>query len=67
MADSGKTSVPANIDKSKMQSKGGVNVRDTSNSIEIQIDDVEVEKIRDQKQQMIEAIGCYNNPGGPTC
>lgn len=67
MANKQKDPSSVKIDGSKMQNKGGVEVRDTGDGIEIVVDDVEVEKIRDQKQQMIQAIGCYNNPGGPTC
>jgi len=67
MANKQKNPSSVKIDQSKMQNKGGVDVRDTADGIEIIVGDVEVEKIRDQKQQMIQAIGCYNNPGGPTC
>ncbi|MBY3003816.1 hypothetical protein [Rhizobium leguminosarum] len=64
-----KTKAPSSvkIDRSQMQNKGGIEVHETPEGIEIHMDDVAVEKIRDQKQQMIQAIGCYNNPGGPTC
>jgi hypothetical protein len=55
------------IDRSQMRNRAGIEVQETSEGIEIMMDDVTVEKIRDQKQQMIQAIGCYNNPGGPTC
>ncbi|CAG9266228.1 hypothetical protein PUN4_510054 [Paraburkholderia unamae] len=67
MADDQKGTVSVKVDRSKMQNKGGVNVNETADGIEISVEDVAVEKIRDQKQQMIQAIGCYNNPGGPTC
>jgi hypothetical protein len=61
------TSPSVKIDCTNMQSKGDVDVRDSGENLEIVMSDVEVKKIRDQKQQMIQAIGCYNNPGGPTC
>lgn len=67
MSSSGKPAFSMKIDRSKLQSKGGVEVHETADGIEIRMDDVAVERIRDQKQQMIQAIGCYNNPGGPTC
>ena len=67
MSDQQKSSLSVKLDKSKMQNKGGVDVRETADGIEIVIADIQVEKVRDQKQQMIQAIGCYNNPGGPTC
>lgn len=55
------------IDRSKMKNRGAFEVQETPDGVEIAMDDVAVERIRDQKQQMIQAIGCYNNPGGPTC
>lgn len=67
MSDAAKTNFSVKIDRSKLQSKGGVAVHETPDGIEVKLADVAVEKIRDQKQQMIQAIGCYNNPGGPTC
>jgi hypothetical protein len=67
MAKNPNKPLSVSIDRSHMQNKGGVEVHETPEGIEIVMDDVVVERIRDQKQQMIQAIGCYNNPGGPTC
>lgn len=44
-----------------------VAVTESKDGLEIRLDKVHVETIRDQKQRLIQAIGCYNNPGGPTC
>ncbi len=59
------------VDSSQMKTKfpknATVSVSETEDGLEIQLEKVQVETIRDQKQKMIQAIGCYNNPGGPSC